>query len=49
MNEKKINKKELMELIEKLDSFLVETGDYMSEVVVSTEDLNIEIDNWFKE
>ena len=49
MKEKKITKKELKELIEKLNSWSVETGEYMSEIVVSTEDLNYEIEMWFKE
>ena len=47
--EKKINKKELMELIEKINGWSVETGEYMSEWVVSKEDITDEIENWFRE
>jgi hypothetical protein len=49
MNEKKINKKELMKLIENINGWSVETSEYMSEYVISKEDLDYEIDNWFKE
>ena len=46
---KKINKEELIELINKLNGWSVEVGEYMSEYVVSIDDLKYEIEEWFKE
>ena len=50
MKTKKISKEELMKLIdEKLDKWVVETGAFEMSLVIATDDLKDEIDEWFEE
>jgi hypothetical protein len=49
INEKKISKKELMELIENINGWSAETSENMSEYVIPMDDLRMDIDEWFKE